>query len=97
MPSQSFAISKIAISKIAQASPRTLLAYHNCSPHATGFEWHVLHIHSVLLMLFRAVMHKSRISFEHDLHKEALQLVTDDIYHSWSQQLQMYSGPTLMF
>jgi hypothetical protein len=45
-------------------------------------------------MLFRPVRHKLRISFEQDLYEETLHSVTDDLYHNWSQQVQIYSGPT---
>ena len=48
-------------------------------------------------MLFRPVRHILRISFEQDLYKETLHSVTDDLYHNWSQQVEIYSGPTLMF
>jgi creatinine amidohydrolase/Fe(II)-dependent formamide hydrolase-like protein len=35
----------------------------------------------------------------HGSYKVALHSVTDDLYHSWSQQVatNKYSGPTLMF
>ena len=44
---------------------------------AFRFEWHVLHINSVLLKLLIPVRHKLRISLVQDLYKSGLHVVTD--------------------
>ena len=48
-------------------------------------------------MLLRLVIVKLIILLEHDLYDEVLHAVTDDLYHNWSQHVQIYSGPMLIF
>lgn len=51
------------------------------------FESQLVQIHSILFTLFKPVTQ--------DLHLLASHFTTEDLYHNWSQQVQMYSGPHL--
>ena len=61
------------------------------------FESQFLQIHSVFSTLLTPVTQDSTRSCEHALYLLALHFTTEDLYHNWSQQVHMYSGPHLMF
>ena len=61
------------------------------------FESQVVQIHSALSTLLNPVMHDSTTSCEQALYLLASHFTTEDLYHNWSQQVQMYAGPHLMF